>query len=709
MRFALLLSLCVGAFAAPSAKIIQTAPIQFEQTGSEWTARGLGYAFRFEKTGTAMRLGDSTLRMTFENSNPSAPFTGLDRSAHPTNSFRGQTYQRIENFARLRRTGIYPGIDLLYYSRNGELEYDFEVAPHADPSRIAMDIEGADSTHLNDRGDLLISLAGKELIERSPSVYQRRESGELVAVNASYKIGKDGKVRFNIGTYDRSAALVIDPSIAYVAYIGGSGGDVGVSVAHDAQGFMYIGGYTFSIDFPVGGNSFSQTPTGGEDCFVIKLNPNASDPTQIIVYSTYYGGTSNDIMTAMKVSPTGLMYFTGNTNSTNFPVSTSAYSGVLSAGTHAFMVELDSNQDGANSQIFSSYFGGTTIADGSVGSVDSGQGIFVASNGIVYLTGYTTSIDLPLVGASQGVNAGSYDAFVAKFDPTQSGTSSLLFATYLGGFAQDWGQDIGVDANGLIYVTGFTFSTNFPFTSATAFSNYSGEGDAFLTVIDSGQGIVDYSTFFGGGDGFDEANKIIVDPAGKSVAIAGYTLATTLPVTQNAYQTVMPALSNVDASGNQLASNGFLAVINTKTTAPNQGLLYSTYFGGFGGEVLLGLRMDAQGRYYICGYTLSQNLPVTAGALNTASAGGGIDGFVAVLNPSAAAPASQLVYSSYVTSTGTQAVNDVDVDAKGIVWMTGVASGNIFPPAYEQFPVSPSTGLVESGKQSSFLWGFTIN
>ena len=661
-----------------------------------------------------MRLGDSTLRVTFENANASAPFTGLVHSAHPTNSFRGQSYQRIENFARLRRTDVYPGIDLLYYSRNGELEYDFEVAPDADPSRIAMNIEGADSIRLNDHGDLVILLAGKspagkELIERAPSVYQRRESGEMVAVNASYKIGKDHEVRFALGDYDRSAALIIAPAIAYVAYIGGSGGDVGISVGHDAQGFIYIGGYTFSVDFPVGGNSFSQTATGEEDCFLFKLNPNASDPTQIIVYSSYYGGTSNDLMTAMKVTSTGLMYFTGNTDSTNFPVSTGAYSGVLAAGTHAFVVELDSNQDGANSQIFSSYFGGTTIADGTVGSADSGQGIFVASNGIVYITGYTTSIDIPLVGASQGVNAGSYDAFVAKFDPSQSGTSSLLFASYLGGFAQDWGQDIGVDANGLIYVTGFTFSTNFPFTAATANANYSGEGDAFLSVIDPGQGIVVYSTFFGGGDGFDEANKILVDPAGKSVVIAGYTLATTLPVTQNAYQSVMPALTNVDASGNQLGSNGFLAVINTKTTAPNQGLLYSTYFGGFGGEVIMGLRMDTQGRYYICGYTLSQNLPVTSGALNAASAQGGVDGFVAVLNPSAVAPASQLVYSSYVTSTGTQAVNDVDVDAKGTVWMTGVATGNIFPPPYEQFPVSPSTGLVESGKQSSFLWGFTIN
>ncbi len=226
---------------------------------------------------------------------------------------------------------------------------------------------------------------------------------------------------------------------------------------------------------------------------------------------------------------------------------------------------------------------------GTVGSADSGQGIFVASNGIVYITGYTTSIDLPLVGASQGVNAGSYDAFVAKFDPSQSGTRSLLFAPTWAGSRRTGARISGLIANGLIYVTGFTFSTDFPFTAATAFANYSGEGDAFLSVIDPGQGIVVYSTFFGGGDGFDEANRILVDPAGKSVVIAGYTLATTLPVTQNAYQSVMPALSNVDASGNQLGSNGFLAIINTKTTAPNQGLLYSTYFGGFGGEVDLGL------------------------------------------------------------------------------------------------------------------------
>ncbi len=655
-----------------------------------------------------MRLGDRTVRMTFENSNASAPFAGLEHSLHPTNSFRGRTYRRIENFARLRRTGIYPGIDVLYYSRNGELEYDFEIAPRADPAQIALRIEGADSTRLNPQGDLILTLADKELTQRAPSVYQRLESGEIVSVEAAYRIGRDGKVRFTLGEYDRSAALVIDPSIVYVAFIGGSGGDVGISVGHDAQGFMYIGGYTFSTDFPIGGEGFTTTAAGEEDCFLIKLDPHASDPTQVIVYSTYYGGSSNEILTAMKVTPAGLMYITGSTNSTNFPVSTGAFSSVLSSGTHVFVAELDSNQDSFNSQIYSTYYGGTTIVDGALGSNDSGEGIFVGSNGLIYVTGYTTSIDLPLTGAFQAALDGSYDAFVAEFDPNQIGPSSLIFSSYLGGYAQDWGQDIAVDQNGLLYVTGFTFSSDFPFTPSTAYRNYSGEGDAFMCVINSGTGAVVYSTFLGGGNGFDEGNRILVDPAGKTVAVAGYSLATDFPVTQNAYQPVMPSLSNIDEFGNQQGSNGFLAVFNmAAATAPGQGLSYATYFGGFGGEVIFGLRSDAQGRYYICGYTLSQNLPVTFGALNTTSAGGGIDGFVAVLNP-AAVPSNQLVYSSYVTSTGTQTVYDVDVDPKGVVWITGVATGNIFPPPYEQFPLSPSTGLVESGKQSAFLWGFTI-
>ncbi len=648
-----------------------------------------------------MRLGDRTLRMTFQNSNPSAPYLGLNRSAHPTNSFRGKTYQRIENYTRLRRAGIYPGIDLVYYSRNGELEYDFEIAPGADPSPIALTFEGADSVRLSDHGDLLLTLADKDLTLRAPSVYQRRVSGELVAVEGSYKIGDGGKVRFRLGNYDRSARLVVDPAISYVAFLSGSSGDVGVSVGTDAQGYIYVGGYTFSGDFPLGGLSYNPLPYGEADCFILKLDPYATDPTLTIVYSTYFGGTTgNDFLTAMKVDQYGIVYFTGNTDSTDFPTSGAAYSSTLANLTHAFMTALDTTQDSIYGEIYSTYFGGTT-------GNESGNGIF-QSNGFIYITGYTNSTDLPTAGGFQGAIAGSDDAFVAKFDPTQQGLSSLVFASYLGGGGQDWGRDIAADNNGLIYVTGYTFSSDMPYTS-TAYESYAGGGDAFLAVIDPNASVVTYCTSFGGATGYDEAKKLLVDPDGTHVAIAGYTLSTDLPVTQNAYQSVMPAGSNLDPSGNELGSNGFLAIFDMTKVAPLQGLTYSTYLGGFSGEVIYDLQRDAQGRYYMCGYTLSSNFPVTNSAINTASAGGGLNGFVTILDPFAKAPASPLVYSSYITSPGTQTVYGVTYDIHGTVWITGMATSSIFPPGYETFPVSPTSGNPQPGKSASFLWGFTIN
>jgi hypothetical protein len=702
MRSAFLLFVCVGAFAASPQKLLQTAPVQFEQASNhQWSARGLGYAFRFEKTGTAMRLGDSVLRMKFENSNPSAPFTGLNHSAHPTNSFRGKTYQRIENYTRLRRTGVYPGIDLVYYSRNGELEYDFEIAPGADPSPIALTFEGADSVRLNDHGDLVLAVGSKELVERAPSVYQRRASGELVTVAGSYQIGDDHKVRFHLGDYDRSGQLIIDPAVVYVAFLAGSSGDVGVSVGTDPQGFIYVGGYTYSGDFPLGGDSYSPILFGEADCFIIKIDPYATDPTLVIVYSTYFGGTTgNDFLTAMKVDQAGIAYFTGNTDSTDFPISGAAYSSTLTNLTHAFMTALDTTQDSIYGEIYSTYYGGTT-------GNESGNGIFQL-NGFIYITGFTNSTDLPTVGGFQGALAGSDDAFVAKFDPTQQGAASLIFASYLGGGAQDWGRDIAADNNGLMYVTGYTFSGDMPYTP-TAYESYAGGGDAFLTVINPFTSTVLYCTSFGGSTGYEEGKKILVDLDGSHVTIAGYSLSSDFPVTQNAYQSVMPAGSNVDPSGNLLGSNGFLTIWDMTNLAPLVGVVYATYLGGYGGEVIYDLKRDTQGRYYVCGYTLSKNFPVTNGAINTASAGGGLDGFVTVLNPAAKAPASQLVYSSYVTSPGTQTVYGVDIDIHGSVWITGLATGSIFPPGYETFPVSPSTGNPQPGKQDSFIWGFNIN
>ncbi len=698
MRSALILFLCAGAFAATPAKFIPTAPVQFEHVSDGWTARGLGYAFRFEKTGAAMRIGDRTLRTAFVGSNPLAPFTGADPSAHPTNWFRGKTYQRLDNYAKLRRTGVYPGIDLIYYSRNGELEYDFEIAPGADPSRIAMRFEGADSLRLNDRGDLIVSLAGQELTQRVPEIYQRKASGEMAGVSGSYRLGGDGIVRFQLGDYNHALPLVIDPAITYLAFLTGSASDQGISVGHDPQGYIYLGGYTFSTDFPLGGIGYSTVPSGGLDCFLMKINPYATDPTQVIVYSSYFGGSADDTLTAMKVDAAGIMYFTGSTNSTDFPVSGGAFLSVPAAPrSHAFMVALDSNQDSVQSEIYSTYFGGTT-------GNEAGEGIFQI-NGFIYIAGFTNSTDLPLSGAFQGTLAGSDDAFIAKFDPTKQGQASLIFSSYLGGGAQDRAMDIAVDNKGLIYVTGFTFSDDIEYTP-NGYSNYAGGGDAFMAVIDPNQSAVDYLTFFGGSTGYDEAKSLQVDPNGKWVAIAGYSMSSDLPHTQNAYQPVMPSLTNVDNFGNQMASAGFLAYFDlTAATAPGHGLTYATYFGGYSGEVVYDLNRDTLGRFYLCGYTLSSNLPVTNGAFNTASAGGGLNGFVTILDITAS---NQLVYSSYVTGPGNQTVRSVDIDAHGTLWITGMATGNIFPPGYETFPVSPSSGNPQPGKQATYIWGFSL-
>jgi hypothetical protein len=697
MRFGLLLFVCAGAFAAAPAKFIETAPIQFQKTGEHrWTARGLGYAFRFDADGTAMKLGDRTLRMMLDGSNISAPFEGLNRSAHPTNFFHAASYTKIDNFARLRRTGIYPGIDIVYYGRNGSLEYDFEVAAGADPSRIVLRFDTPDSESINDNGDLVLNIGGKELIERAPSVYQRRASGDLLLIEASYKIAQDGSVRFALGKYDRSLPLVIDPAINYSVYLTGSKGDFGIAINHDSQGYIYIGGYTYSTDFPLGGFSYSQTPFGGRDIFLMKLNPMATSGDQVIAYSAYFGGGSDDTLKSMTVDNAGLMYFTGSTQSAGFPISSSAYQSTIAGNTHAFISIVDSNQDSTDGLIYSTFLGGT------LGS-EEGDGIFQL-NGKVYVTGWTTSTDYPTVGGYSGSLTAGYDAFVASFDPTQSGAASLLFSTYLGGSAQDVGRAVAADSSGKIYVTGYTFSVDFPETS-NAYENYSGGGDAFLSVLDPTSGSLVYSTFLGGATGLDEAKRIIVDAAGKRVAIAGYTLSTDFQVTQNGYQSVAPGASNPDG-----VSAGFFSLFDMTNLGAGKGLLYSTYLGGKGGELIYDLKADSKNRYYVCGYTLSRNFPVTGNALNSVSSAGGVDGFVAVIDPSlAAVSAKALVYSSFITGPGSQIAYGIDVDQKNQVWVTGIATGNIFPAAFSQYTTTTPSGTNANGKQEVFVLALTIN
>lgn len=660
MRFFLASLYCVSAFAASPARMLETAPIRFEQNGDRWVARGLGYAFAFTSEATLLRVGNRTLRVTLDGANPGARFSGYDPAPIATNYFIGKQRASVPGFRKLRRAGVYPGIDVVYYGNGRQIEYDLEIAPKANASRIRIRFEGADFMRLSDRGDIVLTLGTEEVTQRAPVVYQRRRGGEIVAVEAAYKLDKDGAVRLALGRYNPREPLIVDPVIAYTAYISGTAGDTALAVAHDPKGFVYIAGNTVSLDFPTTGEAYQGTNAGNNDVWVMKLNPKATSSDQVIVYSTYLGGGATDIVKAMTVDDAGMIYLTGSTNSGGFPVTSGALQSTISANTHAFVTMLDPSQSGSAGLVYSTFLGGANF--------EEGDGIAVAG-GKIYVTGFTTSDDFPVSGAYQPSRFAGYDAFVVELDPAQSVGASFVAGTFLGGSAQDVGRAIAVDSAGKVYVAGFTYSFDFPISSNAYQLSYHGGGDAFLAKLDLGAGTLLYSTFIGGTFA-DEVKKIVVEPSG-NVALTGYTLSPDFPFTQGAVQTTWGR-----------NGNAFLTIIDPSAPV-HQGLVYSTYFGGSGGEVAYDLRRDNAGRYYLGGYTLSPDLPVTANALNRSSAGGGIDGFLAVIDP-AAPPFSPkgLVYSSYVTSPGINIVYGLDVDASGTIYLTGITTSSIFPNGY---------------------------
>ena len=642
---------CVTAFAAAPATLLDTAPVRFEPNTSlkpaahevRWIARGAGYAFEFTDQATLIRAGHRTVRLTMPGSNRRARFDATSAFAAPTNYFSGKRYASVEAFGRLHRRAIYPGVDVVYYGSGHQVEYDFEIAPGADASRIRMRFEGADAIHLNEHGDLVLTVDDGEVTQRAPVVYQRRAPGEIVSVEAKYQVDRNGLVRLDLGEYNRGTALVVDPVLTYTAYLEGTSTDTVVSVAHDAQGFVYAAGNTQSLDFPATADGYQIANAGELDVWVMKLNPaQAGDP---IVYCSYLGGASDDMAMAMTVDVNGVMYITGSTDSGAYPVTANALIGTYSGNSHAFVTMLDPSQAGSAGLIYSTFLGGSNF--------DQGNGIAV-SNGQIYVTGWTTSDDFPVVNAFQPALVSGYDVFVVQIDPTQSGAASEIAGTYLGGSGQDVGDAITVDAAGNVYVTGVTYSFDFPMAGNSAQPGYDGDGDAFVSKLNLSNAALVYSTFLGGSS-VDEAEQIVLDANGNA-AIAGYTVSSDFPITQNALQ---PAFG-----GN---GNAFLAVVNTNSTQPGLGgLIYSTYYGGTGGEAAYGLALDAFGRYYLGGYTLSTDLPVTSDAMNgsaysSAGAYAGVNGFVATIDPTQGP--GGLVYGTYVTGPGSQTVNGVDVNS----------------------------------------------
>jgi predicted extracellular nuclease len=592
----------------------------------------------------------ATIRLSFDGANRAPALRGVDPQAATTNYFRGaQVLRDVANFSKVRYEDLYPGVDLVYYgSQQGQLEYDFVVAPGSDPSPIALDFAGVRSLRVNADGDLVLGTAVGDVVQHAPVVYQD-VAGERRMVAASYTRLGARKIGFRLGEYDRSRELVIDPVLVYSTYHGGSLGDRGNDIAIDGSSNAYVIGTANSTNFP-SLNGFDNTKTdSSSDVFVSKFSP-----TGTLVYSTFIGGIGTDEGAGVAVDSSGNAYVTGRTTSVDFPVA-NAYQSALGGSQDAFLTKLNANGNGL---VFSTFLGGNSNPNGISFTGEFGYAVAVDSANSAYVTGYAVSTNFPVVNAFQSTGGGAKDdVFVTKF---AANGASLVYSTYLGGADFDEGYNIAVDSAGSAYITGITGSTNFPLVNARQ-GLYGSNQDAFLAKFSPAGNTLAYSTYIGG-FAQDVGYGIAVDGSGNAY-VAGVTSSGNFPVSGQ--------IQSFNNGGTAVATDAFVAKFN----AAGNTVAYVTWLGGSGNESGIGLAVDPSGNAYVVGQTTSTNFP-TASPIQ-ASNNGLADVFLTKLTASGNA----MVYSTYLGGGGEDVGNDIAVNSAGDAFITGQTASSNFPTA----------------------------
>lgn len=665
-------------------------PLSFEanqgQTDAQvrYLARGDGYALFITPTaavlniqaagvGASQGIDGVALKMQLVGANASPNVIGQGPQAGTTNILNGNDpsdwYTGIASYAKVLEQGVYPGVDLVYYGNQQQLEYDFTVAPGADPGAIKLDIQGAESTTIDAQGNLVLHTAIGDVVEQSPVLYQE-SGGVRQAVSGQYVLDADGQVGFAVGAYDHSLPLVIDPTLSYSTYLGGSPSignedatDSGAKIAVDAEGNAYIVGTTISSKFPTTTGAYQTTPddpvgtpgTAPGDVFVTKLNASGT----ALVYSTYLGGSDQDLGSGIAIDAAGDAYVTGHTDSINFPTTPGAYQPATQGITGTFVTKL--SPDGS-SLVYSTLLAiGTTSND-----------IAVDSGGDAYITGSGSGFLQPTPGAFQAPpTAGSSTAaYVTKFSP--DGSSRLYTATLGDGNT----LGIAVDAAGNAYVTGDVNSPNYPTTPRAYQTTGQGNVDAVVTKINSNGSALVYSTRLGG-SAPDHGVAIAVDAAGNAY-VTGDTISSDFPTTSGAFQTTFRG-----------SDDAFV----TKVNPTGSGLVYSTYLGGSKAQQGLSIGIDAVGDAYVTGSTLSADFP-TADAIQGTYGGDGDsaiagDAFVTGLNPQGTA----LLYSTYLGGSGGDVGSGIAVDQAGNAYITGSTDSTNYPTTTGAFQTSLASGF----------------
>jgi hypothetical protein len=628
-------------------------------TGSAKAAKGAPlFAARRKPTGAQ---STSVLRMHFDGANPEPAIAGTKLLPGKVNYFIGNDPQKwhtdIASYEAVRYQSIYPGVDALFYGRDQRLEYDFIIAPGADPKAIALSIAGARNLGVNSRGDVVLSVGGGKVALRKPYMYQEVR-GERRQIAGNYVVANDRQIRFSVGEYDHAQPLTIDPVLNYSTYIGGEVFDQSLGIALDTAGDAYIAGFTTSTHFPTM-NPISATAPADVSlgtAFVSELNPTGT----ALIYSTYLGGSGNtffgDGANAIAVdtaSPPNI-YVTGFTGSPDFPVSTvllpfqgqpGPASTAMQFGGSAFITKLAPSASGSAQLAYSSYLGGNTF--------DEGFGIAVDRSGNAYIAGATASSNFPQQGTqiTPGLTSINTNAFLTKINTTASGTASLVYSTYLGGSGAggfinfgDVAFAVTVDSSSNAYLVGGTTSTDFPKAGtaiagslACGANNGASTGfSAFISVINTTAQTLTYSHCLTGSN-YDLALGVNLGTGVPAVAtgivyISGTTGSSNFPVTANS----IPAPSTV--------ANGvaFVSLLNTATGT----LQYSTFLGGTNSDTGYSISSDSSGNAYVTGQTSSNDFPITQGALIETRANPMGAGFVSKISPNGNGLAD-LVYSSY--------------------------------------------------------------
>jgi hypothetical protein len=462
-------------------------------------AQGAGYSFYFtdQKAVLALQKGrrGEALDLRFLGANPNATLEAVDRASGKVNYFTASGHHtNLPTYGRLVYRDLWPGIDMVFGGKGGKLSYEFRLRPGAKASDIRLAYAGARSVSLGAGGALQIHTTLGTLKDARPQSFQRID-GRRVPVDSRYALAGHS-YGFSVGHHDRHQPLVIDPSLAYSTYLGGSIGESGAGVAVDSTGAAYVTGFTDSTDFPTTAGAFDASANGGDDAFVTKLDPAGSG----LAYSTYLGGSDNDLGYGIAVDSTGAAYVTGLTGSTDFPTTAGAFDMSANGGFDAFVTKLSPT---GSSLAYSTNLGGS--------DAERGFGIAVDSAGSAYVTGLTDSADFPTTaGALDTSYNGAEDAFITKLNAAGSG---LAYSTYLGGSSTDDGFGIAVDSTGAVYVTGLTGSTDFPTTAGAFDTSYNGAEDAFISKLNAAGSGLAYSTYLGGA-GFDLGRGIAVDSAG---------------------------------------------------------------------------------------------------------------------------------------------------------------------------------------------------